>query len=122
MNIRIEEKQIDLSIRQTESSEFKECCGVKAERRSEEGYLSASDLNRPPGAKGEDWMRLWMECPSCGEKASLSKWPKKIVWIVEIFDFYGNFICSGSHENKNEAIRKASSSFEDLTNSEWIGE
>jgi len=123
--IRIEEKEIVVVIDQQQSPDHDVCpaCGKGAGvRKVDYGHSSADELGRPMGAKGKDTGATWMECDRCGHVTEFYHWPKKSWWVVTIEDFYGNYLTHASSFEKEDAVRKASESYEEMSGSEYLGD
>jgi hypothetical protein len=121
--IKIESEEIVVVIRQSDSRTYAPCeCGGSAEDKTDTGYITASELGRPSGAKGQDTWSAWTECTKCGKVTERGHWPRLPQWEVTIEDNWGNYLTSACSFSKEDAVRKASESYEDAANSGYLGD
>lgn len=119
MKIEVKEKEISIEIKRQNSSELAPCPRCKkghGVKKFDDGYITADELGRPPGAKGMDVFSTWIECddPRCAHKMDVYKWPVRKWWVATIEDKYGNYMTHASDFDKETAIRKASNSFKEM--------
>jgi hypothetical protein len=119
MRLFIEEKGVYAIVESVDSRDLAPCaCGGHPSKKVDEDYLSASELGRPAGAKGEDLYISWMECDQCGHITELYDWPKAKEWSCTIEDEKGNYLYSSEAPSMEEAIKKASEGYEDCSSYE----